>query len=50
MSSKVTTPDGYKDSAWGVIPEDWVVKGVGEGVKIFVGKYLKESNYPVVKS
>ena len=50
MSSKVTTPDGYKDSALGVIPEDWEVKRLGEVAKIFVGKDLKESNYSEVKS
>ena len=51
MSSKLNKiPEGYKDSALGIIPADWEVKKMGEVANIFVGKDLKENNYSDIKS
>lgn len=40
---------GYKQTEVGVIPEDWVLKPIGDFVSISVGRDLKEKNYSTFK-
>lgn len=41
------TKDGYKHTEVGLIPEDWIVKPIGDLVSISVGRDLKEENYSI---
>ncbi|MCP4372350.1 MAG: restriction endonuclease subunit S [Deltaproteobacteria bacterium] len=38
-------PEGFKKTEVGIIPNDWVVKPIGDIVTISVGRDLKEENY-----
>ena len=39
--------EGFQKTEVGVIPNDWMVKSIGEVVGISVGKDLKTENYSI---